>query len=120
MGKHLIAYFMKATRDNLIHGESFRVLGNNWANEVSLSRETIEGMEPDQVIAEAATAGVEKFLRGEYETGDVDEPVGFGPVFNVVHQKTKRSWAVPSPTILANAGAFSEAREVQEFINKNK
>lgn len=118
--RHLIAYFMKATRDNLTHGENFRVLGNNWANEVSLSRETLDGMEPDQVVAEAATAGVEKFLRGEYETGDIDEPVGFGPIFNVIYLKTKRSWAVPSPAILANAGAFSEAREVQEFIDKNK
>jgi len=111
---------MKTTRANKTNSENFKVLGNNWSNEISLPKEALDGLGPDQVIAEAATAGVEKFFRGEYETTDTEAPVGFGPIFNVIHLTSNRSWSVPSPTILANAGAYTDAREVQEFIDKNK
>lgn len=97
--------------------EQFTVMGNNWKKGIGIDP---NGMELTQVVMEAGTRGVEKFLSGEYETESVDKPVGFGAVIIVRHDKTKRNWSLPSPEVLANAGAFKDAREVQKNIDKNK
>ena len=113
---------MPPTLDTVVDNlppEDFIVLGNNWRKEVSVvPNEAFEGAA--DILDEAATRAVELFLKGEYETENPDNPVGFGPVLVVRHIKTNRNWSLPAPKILANAGAYKDAKDVQDIIDRNR
>lgn len=111
---------MPATIDSLVDTpfmEGFVVMGNNWKKEVGIPPEDLD---LTQILMEAATRGVESFLRGEYEMENTEKPVGFGATIVVRHKKSGKSWSLPAPDVLANAGAYKDAKEVQDIINKSK
>jgi hypothetical protein len=95
---------------------SFLVGGNNWTTEVKVNAEDYSGIE--DIIIEAATLGVEKFMEGNYNQINFDKNVGYGAVILVSNEEIRT--AVPTDIILANAAKHKDAAEIKKMIDKRK
>jgi len=102
------------TLSELCHSR-FKVSGNNWHTYVHINVE--EYTSEQDVWAEAATMGVEKYQVGEYSRTDMDnDRVGFGRLI-IVQDEEGNKKGIRSDLILANAGLHSEATRLRKIID---
>jgi hypothetical protein len=94
----------------------FTVRGNNWTTTVRVDVENYSSIE--DIVLEAATLGVEKFMDNDFIQIDFDKPVGYGAVILISNKEINT--AVRSDVILANAARHKDAEELKKLIDKRK
>jgi len=94
----------------------FKVRGNNWIAEVTVNVELYDSVE--DIVLEAATLGVERFMNNDFIQIDFDKPVGYGAVILVSNEDIRT--AVRSDLILANAAKHKDAAKIKKLIDKRK
>ena len=110
---------METQKKKLKEEFSFKVCGANWDSEVLINPDDFE--DPEVMIFEVATRGVENYLRGEFNHVDKShDSSGCGVVILVEYTETGRQWALPCDKILFNASKDELGKQMEKKIGKRK
>lgn len=107
------------TQEQFKEKHNFKILGANWFVDLTIDPDEFD--EPDVLVMEVATRGVEAYFRHEHTVEDRSKGVtGFGVVIMVEHLESGLEWAIPADTILYNASQHEIAKKVTKRIRKRK
>jgi hypothetical protein len=100
--------------------KAYFVIGANWRGKVEINPDDFLPNK-DALIMEVLTRGVEKFFEGEVEiTGDGEASIGL--LLAVCEEddflNEDKYMFCAAPIVLANAGQYKAAKEVQKIIDK--
>ena len=98
---------------------NFKVCGANWNTQVTIDPDGFE--DPDALIMEVATRGVEQYLAHDFILEDESQgSSGFGTIILVEYPETSKQWALSSDKVLYNASKHDLGKKMEKRIKRKR